>query len=149
MGWFSALNTFIAEIDDIENSNYDCCDEFGLQCAQDGITWMRSTTAPQSMRIRSSAQLITIFMSDEEAQTIQDNPLSGPAGVAKLTDFQIFFSANTIAFAIVGDRNGSTGGTCGSSDGKAYRQVALSTGCLLYTSPSPRDKRQSRMPSSA
>ena len=26
---------------------------------------------------------------------------------------------------------------------------ALSRGCLLYTSPSPRDKRQSRMPSSA
>ena len=26
---------------------------------------------------------------------------------------------------------------------------ALSNGCLLYTSPSPRDKRQSRMPSSA
>ena len=25
----------------------------------------------------------------------------------------------------------------------------LITGCLLYTSPSPRDKRQSRMPSSA
>ena len=25
----------------------------------------------------------------------------------------------------------------------------LSSGCLLYTSPSPRDKRQSRMPSSA
>ena len=25
----------------------------------------------------------------------------------------------------------------------------LSGGCLLYTSPSPRDKRQSRMPSSA
>ena len=25
----------------------------------------------------------------------------------------------------------------------------LSIGCLLYTSPSPRDKRQSRMPSSA
>ena len=27
--------------------------------------------------------------------------------------------------------------------------LALSGGCLLYTSPSPRDKRQSRMPSSA
>ena len=26
---------------------------------------------------------------------------------------------------------------------------SLSWGCLLYTSPSPRDKRQSRMPSSA
>ena len=28
-------------------------------------------------------------------------------------------------------------------------RVAASWGCLLYTSPSPRDKRQSRMPSSA
>ena len=28
-------------------------------------------------------------------------------------------------------------------------KVVLSNGCLLYTSPSPRDKRQSRMPSSA
>ena len=27
--------------------------------------------------------------------------------------------------------------------------VAVNTRCLLYTSPSPRDKRQSRMPSSA
>ena len=27
--------------------------------------------------------------------------------------------------------------------------LACGTGCLLYTSPSPRDKRQSRMPSSA
>ena len=30
-----------------------------------------------------------------------------------------------------------------------YVQVDLMKGCLLYTSPSPRDKRQSRMPSSA
>ena len=29
------------------------------------------------------------------------------------------------------------------------RDVLLVDGCLLYTSPSPRDKRQSRMPSSA
>ena len=28
-------------------------------------------------------------------------------------------------------------------------QAEISQGCLLYTSPSPRDKRQSRMPSSA
>ena len=28
-------------------------------------------------------------------------------------------------------------------------KVVVSKGCLLYTSPSPRDKRQSRMPSSA
>ena len=29
------------------------------------------------------------------------------------------------------------------------RLACFTTGCLLYTSPSPRDKRQSRMPSSA
>ena len=27
--------------------------------------------------------------------------------------------------------------------------IRITEGCLLYTSPSPRDKRQSRMPSSA
>ena len=31
----------------------------------------------------------------------------------------------------------------------AIAQVAAATGCLLYTSPSPRDQRGSRMPSSA
>ena len=30
-----------------------------------------------------------------------------------------------------------------------YWVTGYGTGCLLYTSPSPRDKRQSRMPSSA
>ena len=37
--------------------------------------------------------------------------------------------------------NVKTGGTCASDE--------PGEGCLLYTSPSPRDKRQSRMPSSA
>ena len=32
---------------------------------------------------------------------------------------------------------------------KMNPDIASSYGCLLYTSPSPRDKRQSRMPSSA
>ena len=34
------------------------------------------------------------------------------------------------------------------TDGQIGRHL-ISTPCLLYTSPSPRDKRQSRMPSSA
>ena len=32
---------------------------------------------------------------------------------------------------------------------RARSDITLEIGCLLYTSPSPRDKRQSRMPSSA
>ena len=34
-------------------------------------------------------------------------------------------------------------------DGHEFVNNAFDNGCLLYTSPSPRDKRQSRMPSSA
>ena len=32
---------------------------------------------------------------------------------------------------------------------EAREEFLVELGCLLYTSPSPRDKRQSRMPSSA
>ena len=39
-------------------------------------------------------------------------------------------------------------GTYGNGDGQDAAHYSGST-CLLYTSPSPRDKRQSRMPSSA
>ena len=32
---------------------------------------------------------------------------------------------------------------------RGIEQILLHTGCLLYTSPSPRDRTRSRMPSSA
>ena len=44
------------------------------------------------------------------------------------------------AFARTGGKNGR---------GNADERNAVQMFCLLYTSPSPRDKRQSRMPSSA
>ena len=48
---------------------------------------------------------------------------------------------------------GNTGGKCPVMHGAAAQQKVQSNRqwwpCLLYTSPSPRDKRQSRMPSSA
>ena len=49
----------------------------------------------------------------------------------------------------LGDLDGPLleGGATGLPD--CQRNIARSHGCLLYTSPSPRDKRQSRMPSSA
>ena len=45
---------------------------------------------------------------------------------------------------------GTVGGGCGEAEviEAAYRVIETGN-CLLYTSPSPRDKRQSRMPSSA
>ena len=43
-----------------------------------------------------------------------------------------------------------TGGTSGIGKATLHRLTAEGAKvCLLYTSPSPRDKRQSRMPSSA
>ena len=41
------------------------------------------------------------------------------------------------------------GKTCEQWKNEFEVEVATLKGCLLYTSPSPRDKRQSRMPSSA
>ena len=46
--------------------------------------------------------------------------------------------------------DGSIQGKCGTSKDKKNPDRCLPrSNCLLYTSPSPRDKRQSRMPSSA
>ena len=50
-----------------------------------------------------------------------------------------------------------TGGTCASDEPgegtpkcvSSAKRASMTKACLLYTSPSPRDKRQSRMPSSA
>ena len=44
---------------------------------------------------------------------------------------------------------GVTLGGTGKEHGKRHPTLAENVVCLLYTSPSPRDKRQSRMPSSA
>ena len=48
-----------------------------------------------------------------------------------------------------GRANGSSHSTAGPYDGYAECVRIEFCICLLYTSPSPRDKRQSRMPSSA
>jgi hypothetical protein len=126
-GWHTDRVTFINEIEVYVEDCAGCGPtsggaEWGLSSAQEGISWMRSSQAPQVVRIRPDAQLITIFMSDEEDQSIQNSPLATTAGQQLLTGFKQFFSGNTIAFSIVGNS------TSASSNGEAYRQVALETG---------------------
>jgi hypothetical protein len=123
VGWHDDLATFLAEIDDVENGPYNGGAEFGLVSGKAGIEWMRSSQAPQNLRIRSSAQLITIFMSDEEDNTFQGDNLSSSSVAALLNTYETFFAAQTIAFAIVGIDPGNR-----YSDGEAYREVALATG---------------------
>ena len=72
--------------------------------------------------------------------------------------FAILFLAVIAGAFILGDlSNGQFGSTLRGSGGTAAKAGGHSLSqsevqdriCLLYTSPSPRDKRQSRMPSSA
>ena len=57
--------------------------------------------------------------------------------------------ADLIVGAPFDDNNGYTSGSARVFSGVDGSVLYTFNGCLLYTSPSPRDKRQSRMPSSA
>jgi hypothetical protein len=123
VGWHTDLNTFLAEITYITSIGGYA--EYGLQVAEEGIAYMKGITGtpPQNHRIRPDAQLITIWMSDEEEENIQRDPLTGAAGQQLLQSWINFFKQHTVGFSIVGDGNG-----CGVHDGRAYKEVALATG---------------------
>ena len=60
------------------------------------------------------------------------------------------WGAVMIPLTVVRNGNGPTALLTGGNHGDEYEgPVALSKLCLLYTSPSPRDRQKSRMPSSA
>ena len=67
--------------------------------------------------------------------------------------FGFFFVGGVMGAGSFGCRGGSsmfsTGGAGAPGSGGMPGKGGSAGGCLLYTSPSPRDKRQSRMPSSA
>lgn len=124
-GWTTKLDPFLSDIEWVKGrcssaSSLGCAgDEFGLKSAKQGLNYMLSSRANQNVGIRPDANVITIFMSDEEAQTIQNEGLNS----SQFSNFKSFFPNHTTAFSIVGN-----GEDCGSSDGEAYRQVALATG---------------------
>ena len=97
--------------------------EHGLEAARRGIKYMTGNaptqpTAPE--RIRTGAEIITIFMSDEDANTIRfDNSDDFDA---KMKPYIDFFTGRTTAYSIVGTED------CGTHDGRAYKEVALETG---------------------
>ena len=72
--------------------------------------------------------------------TINETGLEGPQGfIAKEKITQWYTGGDEYNLAS-GAAGGAAGGTVG---------LAVGTACLLYTSPSPRDRQKSRMPSSA
>ncbi|QDG52418.1 VWA domain-containing protein [Persicimonas caeni] len=119
VGWHSELEPFLGEVATVSNWSGNTYEEYGLQVARSGIETMRSDA---EHALRPGAELITIFMSDEETQTFQDDRLQTPQGQLLYDDFESFFAANTTAYAIVGDSDG-----CG-LDGTSYRRIAQATG---------------------
>ena len=81
-----------------------------------------------------SAHDIAGFYLDRGAQAV----------IIKLGPEGSYYRSHAESFTVEGFKVARVIDTVGAGDGFAVGVV-----CLLYTSPSPRDKRQSRMPSSA
>ena len=68
----------------------------------------------------------------------------GDEGKGKIVDW-----LSSEADVVVRFQGGHNAGHTLVIDGITYKLRLLPSGCLLYTSPSPRDRQKSRMPSSA
>jgi len=130
--WHTQSSTFKSEVSgavtNCGGANWSCdgVEEDGLRVGYEGIRYMtgagpQQPTPPEE--VRSKANIITIFMSDEEANTVKDNEWSDVPGFNSTQDFVGWYQNNTTAFAIVGD-----GDDCGMDNGQAYKQVALGSG---------------------
>ena len=126
-GWHTTIADFTAAV----NGHVINCNgcgpssgyaEWGIAGAEAGITYLRDPATPAADRARDDAALVTIFMSDEEAQTFQDNPRNTAAGQTLYAGFESFFTSHTTVFSLTAD-----GGGCGLSDAEAYRALAHAT----------------------
>lgn len=129
-GWHTTAEVFLKEIDEhVERcTGCDGGAEWGLVNAAEGIEFMGSNQAPPTERFRPEAKVVTIIMSDEEDQEMQNARWGTPAGNAVMNRHYAFFPGRTTMFSIVG-----TGSGCGTHHGRAYEEVALSTGGSHYS----------------
>jgi hypothetical protein len=130
--WHTGSDTFESEV---ENAVIDCSagssgawgchnsQEYGLEIAQKGIRYMTGSDsqAPTPVEeVRSNAEIITIFMSDEEANSV----IHGNGDYEQLIQpYRSYFPGRTTAFSMVGN-----GDDCGLTHGRAYKDIALETG---------------------
>lgn len=136
VGWHTAPETLAREIDyyviDCTSNETNCSgfEEYGLFVAERGITAMKQATASPSERLRPSAKLVTIFMSDEEANSIEqgqrpfgeDIPASDRDALQQ--QYNTFFKAHTTAYTLYQDEDCNAFST----GGEAYAEVSRVTG---------------------
>ena len=101
-------------------------------------------TSGNDEELSTGALARLVQQSDEhQAARLADSEARQQALLGQLTAAMQTLAAATANNAAV------NAGAAGAGAGAAAGAGAIAGGCLLYTSPSPRDKRQSRMPSSA
>lgn len=127
-GWHTASTTFTAEVQSHVINCSGCGPdsgfaEWGIRNAQDGISYFRDPTTVAGDRARDDAQIVTVFITDEEAQTFQDNPLTDPAGQQAWAAFESFFTSNSVVVSLTGQD-----AACALSDPVGYRMLAEVTG---------------------
>ncbi|QDG53761.1 hypothetical protein FIV42_24360 [Persicimonas caeni] len=118
-GWHRSQTNFEAEVQQVVNWTGNRYEEFGLKVTKEGLTDMLGSQS--ATPIRTGAEVISIYLSDEEAQTFQNDPLTSPTGSQLMSDFVSYFGGKTIPVSLVGD-----GQSCGNYDAASYRQLAAS-----------------------
>ena len=101
--------------------------------------------------VRDPSQGFNGDLSNSAGSTVNSNPIvwTPPGGISYSTSVEVYTGSTarlTLRYAVNG---GSTQQSCLSTTTEWKTIVTGSGTCLLYTSPSPRDRTRSRMPSSA
>ena len=124
--------------------------------------WRREENGTWRLRWRQtqSGWQIVEWTAAQQAHSRTRQPLFTEATVAALGGTEAFrrqlstpldLWSRSLDAVLTRDSNGHHGVSAGDADGDGLDDlyVAQPNGCLLYTSPSPRDRTRSRMPSSA
>jgi dipeptidyl aminopeptidase/acylaminoacyl peptidase len=94
-----------------------------------------------------------IFASTLPAQNKRAISVDDLWKMKRINSFDLSADMNKIVFDVTSydmdENEGQTDIWSINTDGKNLKKLAASGSCLLYTSPSPRDRQKSRMPSSA
>jgi hypothetical protein len=124
-GWHTDRATFMGEIAAITEDPYGADgafhddDEYGLAMALEGLSYMlglNEEVPQQNVRLRPDAEVVTLFVADEEPEAFQQYPLGTPAGQRLLDDYTSFFGRYSTVYALT------------TSDSWGYRQLAFETG---------------------
>lgn len=123
VGWHTDLATFLREVNWVIGLQGSI--EAGMEVAREGLKYMLGLDGYRpaaNQRIRQGADIITVWMTDDEEEYFQGHDITSTDGQQILNSYLSFFTRRTTAFGIIG------GPHCGARDGVSYRHVVRATG---------------------